>query len=501
MKKFIKNNYQRIILCALLIAATALLLFAEGKLYRQYVDSTVASVIFEPTVVENVSALISDSQSLVVTSPSTNEVTVDTPIINFSGVSKPDLPLKINDTDVIVGSDGSFSFDVKLNPGANTVTVSNGDMTLTFTVNYNMTVIQSVSPDKNMSADGGTVLDISATALSGATVSAKINGSVISLVASQESGQFITYYGTYTIPQATSKKVNLGRIVFTANYNGFSQTVNAGSVSVNAKALTNVVIEQGQGSMVAPVISGDNVVSVLSPNEDHGRGQNAMCVVTADYAETVPSSTADDKSDPNYSPEVKGTIDYVVSEATYGDSSYYILLSGTKVNKEDVSVFDGYIMPTNTISAYKSYTSSGYTNAILTMNWKVPFNATFKEQNYYRGTDGKPFYVSSFTSSYIDFVFSYTNAAEGSFDFSQSGVVSSAKWINIGNDGTATLRVYLRNAGSFYGYRAYFSDDNRLVLSFREKPQVSGATVMLDPGHGGKDCGAIGTNGIYRVFC
>ncbi|MBE6828346.1 MAG: N-acetylmuramoyl-L-alanine amidase, partial [Ruminococcaceae bacterium] len=223
-----------------------------------------------------------------------------------------------------------------------------------------------------------------------------------------------------------------------------------------------------------------------------------MCEVTYDSAETVPAETNDAKSDPRYTPYPQGSVDYITGEFQYEDKDYFVLLSGVKVRKEHVSAFDGYIMPSNTVSAYNSFTRDGYTSAILTMNWKAPFVSDFKEQNYYRGYAGRLFNVNEFRSSYIDFRFNYTNACEGEFDFPESGVVKNAKWVDIGNKGTSTLRVYLRNSNVFYGYRAYYSDDNRLVIQFKERPDTSSPHIVIDPGHGGKDCGAIAANGTFE---
>ena len=67
--------------------------------------------------------------------------------------------------------------------------------------------------------------------------------------------------------------------------------------------------------------------------------------------------TCDDKSSPLYKPFFKGTYDYIVGTGTYDGDSYYITKSGCKVETCNAKVFDGYVLPTNTISAYKGYTA------------------------------------------------------------------------------------------------------------------------------------------------
>lgn len=492
MKKYLN----RIISSVVLLVLTLLIaVFVSNALLRQ--SNSVAIQAVEQTTQ-------TPTQCLIVHSPAESEITVNEPIINFSGISSVDLPLVINDVSVELHSDGSFSYDYPLNPGANTVIVTNTVETHTYTVTYNFQVISSVSPAESIRVQGETTLEISAQALKNSKVYAKINGTVVSMTSSDNGEQFISYYGTYTIPSASSKDISLGKITFYAEYNGYTDSKSGGSITINSYKASDIIIEKGQGVVIEPEITGDDVVNVLSPSVDHGRGNAQICLITSSYAETSPAAAADAKSDPDFTPELKGTIDYITDTAAYKNKDgvledYYILLSGRKVEQKDAKSMDGYVMPTNTVSTYKSYESDGHSNIILTMNWKVPFTAKLMNQSYYRGYMGRVFNVSSFTASYIDFVFSYTNAAQGSFDFSQSSVVRSAEWVNIGTDGTTTLRVHLKNAGKYYGYKTYFSNDNRLVISFNEKPVGAvGSHVVLDPGHGGRDCGAIAVNGTYE---
>ncbi len=503
MKKF----FGRIFPCIVLLLLSVLLCFTVNGIFKigsyiKQADEPVAEAVPETTENREEESTTSveefNNSTFTVVYPSETQITVTVPVITVSGTYNTDYPLTVNGSSVNVTQDGSFEYDCELTPGENTITVANSVKTAVYNVTYDLQVISAVSPSKNMSVDGGMVLEISADILAGSSAYAVINGTTVSLSASDEGGQFIKYYGTYVIPAASSEPVSLGRVKFYADYNGYKASKQGGKITVNAYKTEDIIIEQGQGQVVAPEITGDDTVNVLSPDTDHGRGTAYMLRVTSDYAETVPASTADDKSDPRCTPEIKGTIDYIKSEVNYDGTEYYVTLSGVKVKKENAAAFNGFVMPTNTISVYKSYTSDGYTNAILTMNWKVPFYSEMKEQSYYTGYSGRAFNVSSFTASYIDFTFYYTNAAEGSFDFSSSSVVSSAEWVNIGDEGTTTLRVHFRAGGRFYGYRAYYSNDNRLVLQFNEKPSASGATVIIDPGHGGQDCGAVAVNGTYE---
>lgn len=362
-------------------------------------------------------------------------------------------------------------------------------------------ILRAVSPTENLSADGGMLLEVTAEAAKDAKVSVTLGKLSVTLTPTSETADgtgFVTYTGAFTLPAGKPKKQSLGTLRFTAEVNGQVGTLSGANVTVNALQYADIPIDVGQGTVKPPVISGEGKVDVLSPETDYGRGTARILRVTADYAETCPGNTANDQSSPLCTPFLGGTYDYITGEGTFDGKAYYITKSGYKVEQADSESFDGYVLPTNTASVYKSYTS-GESHVILTMNWKVPFVSELKPQAYHKGYTDRVFNVTNCTAQYIDFTFYYTNAAEGSVDFSGSNVVKSAEWRSIGETGTTTLRVYLRQNGKFYGYRAYYSSDNRLVLSFRNKPKsVRNAVVAIDPGHGGRDCGAIAVNGAYE---
>lgn len=362
-------------------------------------------------------------------------------------------------------------------------------------------ILRAVSPTENLSADGGMLLEVTAEAAKDAKVSVTLGKLSATLTPTSETADgtgFMIYTGAFTLPAGKPKKQSLGTLRFTAEVNGQVGTLSGANVTVNALQYADIPIDVGQGTVKPPVISGEGKVDVLSPETDYGRGTARILRVTADYAETCPGNTANDQSSPLCTPFLGGTYDYITGEGTFDGKAYYITKSGYKVEQADSESFDGYVLPTNTASVYKSYTS-GESHVILTMNWKVPFVSELKPQAYHKGYTDRVFNVTNCTAQYIDFTFYYTNATEGSVDFSGSNVVKSAEWRSIGENGTTTLRVYLRQNGKFYGYRAYYSSDNRLVLSFRNKPKsVRNAVVAIDPGHGGRDCGAIAANGAYE---
>lgn len=487
------------------ICAAVLLALTVPIVYLVFLQGVVASVVSSTPVTE-VSTTASvpaatEADSLQIFTPTENPCTVETPSVQISGYCAPQLPLSVNGQTVGKSADGQFSYDCPLAVGENTVTVSNTEKEISLTVTYMRVLLRAVSPTERVKAQGGMLLEVSCEALAGAKVTASLSGQVVSLTPTEETSAdgFLQYIGSLTLPDAQYTVQKLGKIRFTAEFEGQSQTVTGGSVQIEALTYTDIPIETGQGTVKAPIVSGDGLVQTLNPDTDYGKGTARMLKITADYGETCPGSTADDKSSPLSTPFLRGTYDYVVGSGHFGDKDYYITKSGYKVEQAQSECFDGFVLPTNTVSVHKSYTD-GETTAVLTMNWKVPFVSELKKQPYYKGYNGRTFNVTNSAAEYIDFTFYYTNAAEGDFDFSGSNTVKSAQWVNIGQNGTTTLRVYLRRSGKFYGYRAYYASDNRLVISFRNHPRkLSDTVILLDPGHGGRDCGAIGANGVYEA--
>jgi N-acetylmuramoyl-L-alanine amidase len=119
-------------------------------------------------------------------------------------------------------------------------------------------------------------------------------------------------------------------------------------------------------------------------------------------------------------------------------------------------------------------------------------------QSYERGYSDREFNLvnDKFTATYIDIKFYNTVSVDG-FEqlYTRSDVVESSKWTVDSSNKTATLRVYLKETGVFYGYKAYYTDKNYLVISIKEMPpSLMGMVIELDPGHGGDDPGAISGN-------
>ena len=246
-----------------------------------------------------------------------------------------------------------------------------------------------------------------------------------------------------------------------------------------------------------------SVNSTTSPSVQSGFTGNQMCVVTKSFADTWPLISGDDTYVPYYTPLIYGTMDYVTaaSEAYNEDDGemvyFYELSSGRKVKRENVQLIAQQNLPSNAISVVSSSASAGTLTIKLRTNWKVPYAFTYNPQNYYSAY-GKLYNVTGFTANYLQMTFYHTSVASGNIDASGSDVISSAYWNVSGS--TATLMMPLRFQGQYYGHSIEYDESGYMVITIHNNPQsLRGSLILLDPGHGGSDPGALGLGGgVYE---
>ncbi len=287
--------------------------------------------------------------------------------------------------------------------------------------------------------------------------------------------------------------------------NGGSNPVSETQTSTSLQEESQPATEE-QSATVQQTPSG-NTLQKYFYTENYGLGSARICEIIDDYVEVYPGNTSSTFSVPDCSPLLKGTVDYVNGSVTLDGDNYYILSSGLKVPtlREErlasgsngkvthVSIKDGYVMPKNSIRLLSCSSGGGKTTIVLEMNRAVAFTAKLTGQSYspYNGNSNRLVSVSSLNCTGLDFVFSDTVTAEGSFAFMDS-VIKSAAWSSDKTASTVTLSMKLANAGKFYGFHYEFDNDGNLVITVKHKPSssLSGYTIMLDPGHGGIDPGA-----------
>ncbi len=363
-----------------------------------------------------------------------------------------------------------------------------------------------------------------------------------------EASDFTTFSATLNTPESKSSVQKLGKYKVTAKYNSLSETLSGASINVSAieivtpppttKPTTTTSTSTAPSTVTATQITTDADSSTASsPNEstgttaseststepsanapsgdlqkynyahDYGLGTAKICEIIDDYVETYPGNNSKTFSVPDCSPLLKGTVDYVKGEVICDNDTYYVLASGVKVPKlreeklsdgkegkvTHVSIKSGYVMPKNTIKVLSCSAASGDTVIVLEMNRNVAFNAKLTGQTYsfYNNNPNRPVVVSSLNCTGLEFTFSDTVETHGSLSLINS-VCKAGSWSTDSANSTATLSFTLTEKGKFYGFHYEYDRNGNLVITIKHKPaSLSGYTIMLDPGHGGLDVGAI----------
>lgn len=255
------------------------------------------------------------------------------------------------------------------------------------------------------------------------------------------------------------------------------------------------------GQLQTPSVTPPSTVTTPSSGSYSG---NEMALITANYADTRPLIYNDDTYTPSCSALVKGTMDYITaaSEAynkEYGEQVYfYELASGVKVLRDDVQLIPRQDMGDNSLNVISSTGDNGTLKIYLSTSWKVPYTISFSPQSYF-SQYGTKFNVTAFSSDYIQITFHHTSSANGSIDASLSNVISGASWVVSAANKTATLYMPVRAFGEYYGCSVEYDENGFMVITVHNKPQtLSGSLILLDPGHGGKDPGALGFDGAVE---
>lgn len=369
------------------------------------------------------------------------------------GTSNPSAPLYFDGQEVErLGTKGVWGVYVQLALGTNNFSVRQGDQTVT--VSITRRAVPGVQPISIITAGSmypavqggvkvGQNLAVECVAPSGATVTATFEGKTVTLqqVANANSGVPATFKGE--IPVGTDYPAGV--------------TTKVGKVSYQLTWGGKTTKYQSQGDVFVA-----------------GSGSYIAVRVTA-YQGLV----YDDPKMPGVFREKlrTGAADYVYSE----DNAYYRLYSGGYIPKSLCEIVEGEVRIGNKITSVSTsihedgerYTFHG----IATPAYRVG-----------RG-EGNTFVLTTYNTN-------GTQPVNVSSSRLFSGVRSTA------NQNNSVSYVFdFKNTGRYWGYLVQF-DGNDLVLSFQYKPTLSGGStplkgvkIMLDPGHGGHDPGALGFSG------
>lgn len=449
--------------------------------------------------------------------------------VTFTGTADPEKNLTVNGENVPHDSDGSFTHKVQLNPGENRLTVNYDGQEQTFTFRRQY-VVESFSPLGTQSFPSGTSIPFAVSARDGSTVTVELNGKTVTLQKGDKESStapgFFLYTGEYALPTGNAQNVDLGSAVFTAVCDGVTETYRSDKL-ICLKVKTPDPTEppkptEPKPTEPKPTEPPEPTEPPIVPLENGylDVGTEYVAEVVNYAAETFCGKTRDDYSHPtnNYLP--KGTVDYCYRNTVSnpdGTYNYYVLRSGQRVyvakrnppgsnNLKVAACRKGQLPDYNTIHVNGWSQSGNATILTLDSLWKAPFYLDMGPQSYAAPNSGaqRSYAITSFTVKHVDIRFCYATEFTGSVELpADNPLFKSAEIIR--NKADTTLRLYLRKTGGFYGWRAYYNESNQLCFRFLNPSKIqkadnpygadlTGVKVMIDVGHGGYDCGAIGVD-------
>ncbi len=493
-----------IIVGVVLALATAFLLIKFGGTLNT--DAPISNnseppVISQPADVPPVE--ITPIESLTFTSPKYETFTTTDETVTFAGNLKADGPLLLDGDEILCDENGNFTKTMSLKYGQNTFKFTVNGTNKTFVIYRRYVIIKSYTPQTAQTLSAGGKLNVTVTARTGASVTAKLNGTTVTLSEKTVTGDgFSVFKGSFTMPKGHFTDKNLGKIVFNGSHGGYSESFNSQNITCKRE---DIVVDSNPA--VTP--SGGSYIDV---------GSGIICEITAFQAETFDGKGNTDKSKPynNYLPE--GTVDYCKGETTKvvtnGKTHELITMRcGKKVYKEKVrspykdftevsKQYTGELPDHNELSIDSFSIDGNHTVLTLDTDWKAPFVFELKNQSY-----NSNFTVDNITYNYVDITFCYATVFEGEITVPENHPLFSKAEI-FKNSGDCTLRLTLKKTGAFYGWDCYYNSQNQLCFEFLNPAKVTvadndygadltGVKILIDIGHGGKvDTGSVGKGNV-----
>ncbi|MCD7731661.1 MAG: N-acetylmuramoyl-L-alanine amidase [Oscillospiraceae bacterium] len=450
-----------------------------SALEKNMMDSTTALIKHYDDTID----LEGLNSELEMTLPTKTSYKTEEPTVIFAGSFDPNFPVYYQGKEIVLNEAGRFYFTEDLEVGINTFKFQNKAKIITYKITRTVNVLKSVSPaEGTMRVDEQSTISLSAIAYKGSEITAKINGKSVQL--KEVEGQldeldpnssYTKYVGKYTAPEGKKgEEIDLGSVEFYGTYptktGDISETRTGSQIIVNALA---EVLNDYSGSLL--MVNNDNTMVYSSKTTD-----------------TAPT--------PDMARLPAGTLDYIVNTVTYSGTDYYITNSGKRIKTSAVSVLENRPLGTNPISVTSVYKDGTDTVIKLKTTSKIPFSISYDGLSYNDGDNGS-YYISSFDSSGITITFDYiTSISAGDLTFPESAVFTTGTWSSVqsGEMTKVSLSLKFRQAGIFSGVTTSYDSEDNLTFRFNGcRSGISGATIVIDPGHGytGKssfDPGAVG---------
>ncbi len=420
----------------------------------------------------------------------------------FQGSCDPNQPPMVNGTAISCSPDGSFLYEAPLALGENTLTLTYQEETFTYTVERRYAT-QWFSQEQDSQYHSGATLFAQVFARTGSSVVVSFRGEEQKADLSENqlgSGiweGFSYYICKYPLPADNDELLDLGSITYTITCDGITETFTSGNIT----CLPRAEIKRSDPEATP---TGDRYIDV---------GSGFIVEITDVNAETFNGNSLDNKSRPTNSYLPKGTVDYAVNGVYHNSTAnrnYYKLRCGIRVYQGNVNtpygirrVVDCYtgILPDHNEIHVASFTSQGrHTELVLDCLWKAPFSFVEEAQNYDPETYPGKYNILDYDAGYVDITFCYATEFTGNWEIPEGNPLFSRAEL-IQNESDHTLRLFLKKQGGFYGWNAYYNENDQLCFQFLNPPAISqgdnpygadltGLQIMIDVGHGGQDPGA-----------
>ena len=413
----------------------------------------VLAPLYQLSGVFNMSTDLTFKAPLEVTLPESYKTTVYYSSYYIAGTCNPLLKLYLNGKEVTsVGKAGVFGVLVNLNKGDNYFTFTQGEESVSINIVRKVSSTGESVITKNTAmfptyddfVYSGEEITLSCTAPSGAVVTAQVGRETFTLEQEKEA--------TKGYPVKHSLKVVL-------------------NPSVSESETTNI------GKITYTLYNGDNVEGFTSVGSVFYVGKNSRAAVVC--IEELGLGTLYKKPDTNS--DVSAYIYTGVKEYVIGSSgNFFILQSGGYIPKGSVDPVSGKIDLKNNISGGILKVYEDYEKIVLDTSKNSAFTAKLTD--------------NSLT------VTLYNTGATPSIDLSNSRVLSGMSAEK--KDNCTVYTFTQKKSNALWGYHIDYLGE-KTVITLKYPPKISNdpdkplkdVTVVIDPGHGREDPGALGPAG------
>lgn len=374
--------------------------------------------------------------------------------IYIMGTCDPAQPLTVNGEAVtMVAKKGCFGVEMPLAVGNNTFTLRQGGETVQITVRRirdtgsgMTTTVSSRFPVSDAPVWAGEEVELRCVAPSGGTVKATVNGITVAMqqTASAAKGIAVTYRGRFTVPMTVpaGELTDLGTVTYALTYGGTVKTFeSAGHLYAAGEGVTPMVLATTEN------------VSLLKQYTD-----DSTILATYHRGARIPATGC----------------------LQYGSSIFYEVAGG--YISDSRAALDTGVYPVETVVTEITSETVGRDTTITFICGNAPA---------VRG---------SVEDGVLHILLENTTLPEDLSGICCDLLTSVAQQAA---EGGTELLLTSADPAMLWGYDYQYNEAGDLLLTLKKAPvksgeagkPLSGITVMVDPGHGNYDCGALGAAG------